>query len=68
SYGIEAGRLAGLPPTVIQRAREVMGQIEKHSKIAVGLRKGAQFNGNGRRRKRRSVQEEPVEQLDIFGS
>jgi len=68
SYGIEAGRLAGLPPTVIQRAREVMAQIEKHSKIAVGLRQGAQFNGNGRRRKRRSVQEEPVEQLDIFGS
>ena len=66
SYGIEAGRLAGLPPTVIQRAREVMSQIEKHSKIAVGLRKGAQFNGNSRRRKRRSVQEEPMEQLDIF--
>jgi DNA mismatch repair protein MutS len=40
SYGIEAGRLAGLPQTVIQRARQVMGQIEKHSKIAVGLRKG----------------------------
>ena len=45
-----------------------MAQIEKHSKIAVGLRQGAQFNGNGRRRKRRSVQEEPIEQLDIFGS
>ena len=66
SYGIEAGRLAGLPPTVIQRAREVMSQIEKHSKIAVGLRQGAQFNGNGKRRKRRSVQEDPVEQLDMF--
>jgi DNA mismatch repair protein MutS len=39
SYGIEAGRLAGLPSTVIQRAKQVMGQIEKHSKIAVGLRK-----------------------------
>ncbi|WP_204139336.1 DNA mismatch repair protein MutS [Halomicronema sp. CCY15110] len=68
SYGIEAGRLAGLPPTVIQRAREVMTQIEKHSKIAVGLRKGAEFSGNGRRRKRRSVQEDPAEQLDIFSS
>ncbi|MGF1460222.1 MAG: DNA mismatch repair protein MutS [Leptolyngbyaceae cyanobacterium] len=67
SYGIEAGRLAGLPPTVIQRAREVMAQIEQHSKIAVGLRQGAQFNGNGRRRKRRSVQEDTAEeQLDIF--
>jgi DNA mismatch repair protein MutS len=40
SYGIEAGRLAGLPPSVIQRAKQVMKQIEKHSKIAVGLRKG----------------------------
>ncbi|MUL37974.1 DNA mismatch repair protein MutS [Gloeocapsopsis sp. AAB1 = 1H9] len=40
SYGIEAGRLAGLPPVVIQRAKQVMGQIEKHSKIAVGLREG----------------------------
>lgn len=38
SYGIEAGRLAGLPPVVIGRAKEVMGQIEKHSKIAIGLR------------------------------
>ncbi|MFM2430853.1 MAG: mismatch repair protein MutS [Cyanobacteriota bacterium] len=38
SYGIEAGRLAGLPPTVIKRAKQVMGQIEKHSKIAIGLR------------------------------
>ncbi|NER28834.1 MAG: DNA mismatch repair protein MutS, partial [Symploca sp. SIO1C4] len=40
SYGIEAGRLAGLPKVVIERAKQVMGQIEKHSKIALGLRKG----------------------------
>ena len=38
SYGIEAGRLAGLPTVVIDRAKQVMGQIEKHSKIAIGLR------------------------------
>ncbi|MFM7425267.1 MAG: DNA mismatch repair protein MutS [Elainella sp.] len=44
SYGIEAGRLAGLPASVIQRAKQVMGQIEKHSKIAVGLR---QTGGRG---------------------
>ncbi|MEH2138062.1 DNA mismatch repair protein MutS [Nostoc sp.] len=37
SYGIEAGRLAGLPAVVIQRAKQVMRQIEKHSKIAMGL-------------------------------
>ncbi len=41
SYGIEAGRLAGLPPSVISRARQVMGQIEQHSKIAVGLRENS---------------------------
>ncbi len=40
SYGIEAGRLAGLPPSVITRAKQVMGQIEQHSKIAIGLREG----------------------------
>ncbi len=43
SYGIEAGRLAGLPPVVIQRAKQVMSQIEKHSKIALGLREGVQI-------------------------
>lgn len=40
SYGIEAARLAGLPKSVIARARQVMRQIEKHSKIAMGLRQG----------------------------
>jgi DNA mismatch repair protein MutS len=38
SYGIEAGRLAGLPPSVISRAKQVMSQIEQNSTIAVGLR------------------------------
>ncbi|MEO0456281.1 MAG: DNA mismatch repair protein MutS [Cyanobacteria bacterium P01_A01_bin.114] len=64
SYGIEAGRLAGLPPSVIKRARQVMGQIEKHSKIAVGLRKGGRSNP-------KKTKEKPAEydesQLDIFG-
>ncbi|MBD2542832.1 DNA mismatch repair protein MutS [Planktothricoides raciborskii] len=60
SYGIEAARLAGLPASVISRARQVMGQIEKHSKIAVGLRKGAI-------KKEVPVEElPPIEQLDIF--
>nr|WP_238544311.1 DNA mismatch repair protein MutS [Gloeocapsa sp. PCC 73106] len=54
SYGIEAGRLAGLPPQVIQRAKQVMGQIEKHSKIALGLRQGI------------TKSKPSTEQLDIF--
>jgi DNA mismatch repair protein MutS len=65
SYGIEAGRLAGLPATVIQRAKQVMGQIEKHSHIAVGLRKG---NGVVKEKAgSKGVKGEPEEQLDIFG-
>ncbi|MBD3882837.1 DNA mismatch repair protein MutS [Phormidium tenue FACHB-886] len=42
SYGIEAGRLAGLPASVIDRAKQVMTQIEQHSRIAVGLRSSHQ--------------------------
>jgi DNA mismatch repair protein MutS len=62
SYGIEAGRLAGLPPSVIARAKQVMGQIEKHSKIAVGLR------GKGGRSsiKPKSDDSDPQSQLDLF--
>jgi DNA mismatch repair protein MutS len=62
SYGIEAGRLAGLPKVVIKRAKQVMGQIEKHSKIAIGLRK----NINKLKPSDREITEEIMTQLDIF--
>lgn len=68
SYGIEAGRLAGLPPVVIQRAKQVMAQIEKHSKIAIGLRKTGQEKSvkekNGKNYPTDS--KSPEEQLDMF--
>ncbi|WP_013322302.1 DNA mismatch repair protein MutS [Gloeothece verrucosa] len=64
SYGIEAGRLAGLPSVVIDRARQVMTQIEKHSKIALGLRQGIQKVNPIKNKKSR---EKMLEQLDIFG-
>jgi DNA mismatch repair protein MutS len=54
SYGIEVGRLAGLPAVVIQRAKQVMGQIEKHSKIAVGLREGIGSETRTTTRKKKS--------------
>ncbi|WP_338038379.1 hypothetical protein [Neosynechococcus sphagnicola] len=67
SYGIEAGRLAGLPASVIQRARQVMHQIEKHSKIAVGLRKTTAIAPDGQSGKGMPAPlEPPTEQLDIF--
>jgi DNA mismatch repair protein MutS len=65
SYGIEAGRLAGLPSVVIDRARQVMGQIEKHSKIALGLReeiKKMRSSENNNSNSKRKFSE----QLDIF--
>jgi DNA mismatch repair protein MutS len=63
SYGIEAGRLAGLPEVVIDRAKQVMGQIEKHSKIALGLRQGIQ---KVKPNKRGKAPEKLIQQLDIF--
>jgi DNA mismatch repair protein MutS len=61
SYGIEAGRLAGLPSSVINRAKQVMGQIEKHSKIALGLRKGIE-----QMQPKKDENGKVIEQLDIF--
>ena len=61
SYGIEAGRLAGLPTSVISRARQVMGQIEKHSKIALGLRQGIK-----QVQPKKEQNGKAIEQLDIF--
>jgi DNA mismatch repair protein MutS len=62
SYGIEAGRLAGLPKVVISRAKQVMAQIEKHSKIAIGLRKNIKKLTPSKQEKT----EEIMSQLDIF--
>jgi DNA mismatch repair protein MutS len=36
SYGIEAARLAGVPASVVLRARQVLGRIEANSHVAVG--------------------------------
>jgi hypothetical protein len=47
-----------------------MGQIEQHSKIAVGLRHSHDPEPKvreGHAKRTASVQETPMEQLDIFG-
>ncbi|MFM7087834.1 MAG: DNA mismatch repair protein MutS [Cyanobium sp.] len=41
SYGIEAARLAGVPASVVLRARQVLGRIEANSHIAVGMAEAA---------------------------
>ncbi|MBD1910061.1 MULTISPECIES: DNA mismatch repair protein MutS [unclassified Leptolyngbya] len=66
SYGIEAARLAGLPPSVIQRAKQVMAQIEKHSRIAVGLRKSGSTSELPSKKRNLVSEDLPSSQLDIF--
>ena len=56
SYGIEVARLAGLPQTVLSRARGLLNEIEKRSRIQSGLM-----------RKHRKAETGPnVEQLSLF--
>ncbi|MCP9775621.1 DNA mismatch repair protein MutS [Cyanobium sp. WAJ14-Wanaka] len=42
SYGIEAARLAGVPPSVVLRARQVLSRIEANSHVAVGIQPESQ--------------------------
>jgi DNA mismatch repair protein MutS len=48
SYGIEVARLAGLPRSVIERAREVLKRHEQSEhELSETLTPGASANGNG---------------------
>ena len=58
SYGIQVARLAGLPGEVIQRARELLAELEgTHSGGGEGL---------GRRGRHRPASEPPPDQLSLF--
>jgi DNA mismatch repair protein MutS len=55
SYGIEVGRLAGLPPVVVARAREILRELEgAHSGGGEGLGRFGR-HGPGRRREQLSL-------------
>ncbi len=56
SYGIQVARLAGLPVTLLERAREVLNNLEEEEIDETGAAKFA-----GRKGKKRA------EQLDLFG-
>ena len=73
SYGIEAGRLAGLPPSVITRAKQIMRQIETNSKIALGFQQENKTKKQKIAAKQKKTQElksestnKAIEQLSIF--
>ncbi|MBU6428215.1 MAG: DNA mismatch repair protein MutS [Cyanobacteria bacterium REEB65] len=42
SYGIEVARLAGLPAGVVQRARQILAEIERRNRLSLSLRQAAQ--------------------------
>jgi DNA mismatch repair protein MutS len=76
SYGIEVGRLAGLPAPVLGRAREVLALLEgEGAQMATALgRKGESPNGRAgtgkpvaRPTTRADVAAAPSEQLGLFG-
>ena len=46
SYGIQVARLAGVPPAVVQRAREILGNLESDEYGGDGLPRRAR-RGNG---------------------
>jgi DNA mismatch repair protein MutS len=57
SYGIEVARLAGLPPEVIGRAREILVNLES-----------GELDEAGRPRAARKAKPENLNQLGLFGS
>jgi DNA mismatch repair protein MutS len=73
SYGIEVGRLAGLPATVLERARAVLGLLEGEGAAMVpalgrgaGAPGGAPPSALGSRPSAR--RQGPVEQLGLFAA
>ena len=59
SYGIQVARLAGLPQTVIDRAKEILSNLEKGELDATGMPKLATS-------KRDSAKAQPPSQLSLF--
>jgi DNA mismatch repair protein MutS len=61
SYGIEVGRMAGLPQPVIERAKQVLALVEQHSRIGLGLRS----QGKSRLSPKKKQAEQHPEPLEI---
>jgi len=57
SYGIEVGRMAGLPQPVIERAKQVLALVEQHSRIGLGLRSQGKSRPSSNNPKKRFKQE-----------
>jgi DNA mismatch repair protein MutS len=60
SYGIEVGRLAGLPPVVLDRARKLLALFEGEEIVSA--------LGGGKKGSGRAGVKAPADQLTLFGS
>jgi len=65
SYGIEVGRLAGLPEQVLQRARELLSLFEGEQIVSA---LGTRTQGSGEAAGKRKTQTPAVDQLGLFSS
>ena len=69
SYGIEVGRLAGLPQTVLQRARQVLTLLEGENLVPTLRRDVAlEPTGRGERDETRRQAAEDAQQLALFAA
>lgn len=78
SYGIQVAGMAGLPEAVITRAREILGNLERHS-LDITNKNGGEAEENGAIRSagkqkkagkglaKRVGRQEKVPQIDLFG-
>ena len=60
SYGIQVAKLAGIPRTIIDRAREILNTLERKERAMVEETKHALSEANGSRT--------PVKQMSLFDS
>jgi DNA mismatch repair protein MutS len=68
SYGIQVARLAGLPPQIIARAKEILSNLEKHELNTDGRPALAETAPKLTRRRKVVVEAEPAQrpQLSLF--
>jgi DNA mismatch repair protein MutS len=68
SYGIEVGRMAGLPAGVIERARQILSQVEAHSQILLGTPPPMIHPSSRKPSNSRRSTPKPEDQLTLFES
>jgi len=70
SYGIQVASMAGLPSVVIERSKEILGNLESHSLDITNkngkLTEGAQKKSSAREAMKKVDKQEAIPQLSLF--